>query len=63
MIRMNLDMRMIPFHERFPQVAEKELRILLIPGDNKYGLPAGAYALLESFVTCRSRNVIAGGYS
>ena len=42
-------MRMVPFHDRFPKVAEHELRILIISGDNKYNLPAGAYALLESY--------------
>ena len=51
-------MFMIPFHEKFPEIAEKETRCVILT-ENKH-LPAGEYFLLESYcddLKCDCRRV------
>jgi hypothetical protein len=43
---------MEPFHNRFPEIAEKETRCIIIPHGKK--LPAGEYFLAESY--CNDSN-------
>lgn len=38
-----------PFHELYPQIAEKETRIITLFGNNEFGLPADDYLFVEFF--------------
>ncbi|GEM_PF-283311 len=38
-----------PFHEYFPQMAEKETRSITVPEHSVFNLPAGEYGFLEMF--------------
>lgn len=51
-------MMMEPFHERFLDIAEKEMRCVIIPSERK--LPAGEYFMTESYCndnSCDCRRV------
>ena len=39
----------IPFHEYFPEIAERETRSITVPPGADLGLPAGEYGFLEMY--------------
>lgn len=45
---MKVDQGMVPFYTKFPKLAEKETRCIIIM-DEREGLPFGEYFLLESY--------------
>ena len=46
---MSYDQRMISFHDRLPDVAKKETKIITLPPGAIYGLPGGDYLFFESY--------------
>ena len=56
----------VPFHEYFPDIAERETRSVTIPPGAKTGLPAGEYGFTESYCSkpgCDCRRVFLGVFS
>ena len=43
------DQRMISFHDRFPEIARKETKVVTLPDVAFFGLPAGDYLFVESY--------------
>ena len=37
------------FHDKFPDIAEKESKFIILSENNKYGLPSGNYLFVEMF--------------
>ena len=58
-------MMMEPFYSKFPKIAEKETRNIILP-NKSHGLEAGEYALVESYCNdqeCDCRRVFINVYN
>lgn len=61
--RQSLHMSHTAFGEFFPEIADKETRVVTVVDQAITGLPLGAYALIDLYCTnpdCDCRNVVAG---